>query len=126
MKVYQKMARLVDWNPTGEYVSSKEKQLRDLILNYLPSGSGFDGNINIDKKSTDKKIILHVEYHHMNDNGFYDGWSTFKIIITPSLAYDYSMQVKGETVVKKYFYDGVFKNYIIDTFIPYLDKEMED
>ena len=125
MKVYQKMARLVDWNPTGEYLDSKNEQMEDLVKNYLPSGSGFDGDISIDEKSTDKKIILHVEYHHMNDNGFYDGWSTFKIIITPSLAYDYSLVVKGETVVKKYFYDGVFKNYIIDTFMPYLDKEMK-
>lgn len=125
MKVYQQLARLVDWNPTGEYLDSKNKRVEDLVKNYLPSGSGFDGDISIDEKSTDKKIILHVEYHHMNDNGFYDGWSTFKIIITPSLAYDYSLVVKGETVVKKYFYDGVFKNYIIDTFMPYLDKEME-
>ena len=125
MKVYQKMARLVDWNPTGGYIISKNEQMEDLVKNYLPSGSGFDGDISIDEKSTDKKIILHVEYHHMNDNGFYDGWSTFKIIITPSLAYDYSLVVKGENVVKKYFYDGVFKNYIIDTFMPYLDKEME-
>jgi hypothetical protein len=126
MKVYQKMARLVDWNPTGSYIISKNEQMEDLVKNYLPSGSGFDGDISIDEKSTDKKIILHVEYHHMNDNGFYDGWSTFKLIIVPSLAYDYSLVVKGETVVKKYFYDGVFKNYIIDTFMPYLDKEMED
>ena len=126
MKVYQQLARLVDWNPTGEYLDSKNEQMEDLVKNYLPSGSGFDGDISIDEKSTDKKIILHVEYHHMNDNGFYDGWSTFKIIITPSLAYDYSLVVKGETVVKKYFYDGVFKNYIIDTFMPYLDKEMGD
>ena len=126
MKVYQKMARLVDWNPTGGYIISKNEQMEDLVKNYLPSGSGFDGDTSIDEKSTDKKIILHVEYHHMNDNGFYDGWSTFKIIITPSLAYDYSLVVKGETVVKKYFYDGVFKNYIIDTFMPYLDKEMGD
>ena len=125
MKVYQQLARLVDWNPTGEYLDSKNKRVEDLVKNYLPSGSGFDGDISIDEKSTDKKIILHVEYHHMNDNGFYDGWSTFKIIITPSLAYDYSLVVKGETVVKKYFYDGVFKNYIIDTFMPYLDKEMK-
>ena len=125
MKVYQQLARLVDWNPTGEYLDSKNKRVDELIDKYLPSGSGFDGKIELDEKSTDKKIILHVEYHHMNDNGFYDGWSTFKIIITPSLAYDYSLVVKGETVVKKYFYDGVFKNYIIDTFMPYLDKEMK-
>ena len=77
MKVYQKMARLVDWNPTGEYLDSKNEQMEDLVKNYLPSGSGFDGDISIDEKSTDEKIILRVEYHHLDINGFYDGWSTF-------------------------------------------------
>ena len=29
MKVYQKMARLVDWNPTGGYIISKNEQMED-------------------------------------------------------------------------------------------------
>ena len=125
MKVYQQLARLVDRNPTGEYLDSKNEQMEDLVKNYLPSGSGFDGDISIDEKSTDKKIILHVEYHHMNDNGFYDGWSTFKVIITASMAYNYSMQVKGESVVRKYFYHVGFDDFVISVFRDCLDKEME-
>ena len=128
MKVYQKMARLVDWNPTEwKYLDSKNKQLDELIDKYLPSGSGFDGKIELDEKSTDEKIILHVEYHHMNDNGFYDGWSTFKVIITASMAYNYyCTQVKGESVVRKYFYHAGFDDFVINAFRNCLDKEVED
>ena len=125
MKVYQKMARLVDWNPTGSYIISKNEQMEDLVKNYLPSGSGFDGDISIDEKSTDEKIIIHVEYHHMDINGFYDGWSTFKVIITASMAYNYCMQVKGESVVRKYFYHMGFDDFVISVFRDCLDKEME-
>ena len=35
MKVYQQLARLVDWNPTGEYLDSKNKQVDELIDKYL-------------------------------------------------------------------------------------------
>ena len=125
MKVYQKMARLVDWNPTGSYIISKNEQMEDLVKNYLPSGSGFDGDISIDEKSTDEKIIIHVEYHHMDINGFYDGWSTFKVIITASMAYNYLVQVKGESVVSKYFYHAGFDDFVISVFRDCLDKEME-
>ena len=126
MKVYQQLARLVDWNPTaGEYLDSKNKQVDELIDKYLPSGSGFDGKIELDEKSTDEKIIIHVEYHHMDINGFYDGWSTFKVIITASMAYNYCMQVKGESVVRKYFYHMGFDDFVISVFRDCLDKEME-
>ena len=125
MKVYQQLARLVDWNPTGEYLDSKNKRVEDLVKNYLPSGSGFDGDISIDEKSTDEKIILRVEYHHMDINGFYDGWSTFKVIITASMAYNYCMQVKGESVVRKYFYHVGFDDFVISVFRDCLDKEMK-
>ena len=126
MKVYQQLARLVDWNPTGEYLDSKNKRVEDLVKNYLPSGSGFDGDISIDEKSTDEKIIIRVEYHHMDINGFYDGWSTFKVIITASMAYNYCMQVKGESVVRKYFYHVGFDDFVISVFRDCLDKEMKD
>ena len=125
MKVYQKMARLVDWNPTGSYIISKNEQMEDLVKNYLPSGSGFDGDISIDERSTDEKIIIRVEYHHMDTNGFYDGWSTFKVIITASMAYNYCMQVKGESVVRKYFYHVGFDDFVIGVFRDCLDKEMK-
>ena len=125
MKVYQKMARLVDWNPTGSYIISKNEQMEDLVKNYLPSGSGFDGDISIDEKSTDEKIIIRVEYHHMDINGFYDGWSTFKVIITASMAYNYCVQVKGESVVRKYFYHVGFDDFVIGVFRDCLDKEMK-
>ena len=125
MKVYQKMARLVDWNPTGSYIISKNEQMEDLVKNYLPSGSGFDGDISIDERSTDEKIIIRVEYHHMDTNGFYDGWSTFKVIITASMAYNYCMQVKGESVVRKYFYHVGFDDFVISVFRDCLDKEMK-
>jgi hypothetical protein len=36
-----------------------------------------------------------VEYHHMDENGSYAGWSTYKVVVTPSLAFGINVAVRG-------------------------------
>jgi hypothetical protein len=54
------------------------RQLYDM----LPSGSGIDNGTKVDDVDQ-KRLRLVVEYHHMNENGMYDGWTTHVVRVTP-------------------------------------------
>lgn len=50
----------------------------------LPSGSGIDAGTKVDiARSKPNRIVLTFGYHHMDENGYYDGWTEHKAIITP-------------------------------------------
>lgn len=73
----------------------------------LPHGSGIDGTMEIDfDQCNDKKITFFFEYHHMDDNGYYDGWTEHNIIITPDFG-SFKIRINGpdRNQVKDYFYD---------------------
>lgn len=46
---------------------------------HLPHGSGIDADYII--KEQDNKYIVENEYHCMDENGSYDGWIPFQLII---------------------------------------------
>lgn len=83
-------------------------KLRDL-MNELPHGSGIDGEVSLDKeKSTPNKLIFHIEYHCMDENGYYAGWYGYKIIVTPSLQNDFDLKIVGKdtpNMAKEYLYE---------------------
>jgi hypothetical protein len=82
-------------------------RIKRLQKNYLPSGSGIDcgTTILIDQSKPDK-IVLLCEYHHMNDVGYYVGWTSYKVIITPSLSTGFNMNITGRdrNDIKEYLY----------------------
>ena len=52
----------------------------------LPSGGGIDHGTAIDVERTalaGGAVVLATAYHHMNDNGFYDGWTEHVITVRP-------------------------------------------
>lgn len=72
----------------------------------LPHGSGIDGKCEIQLENCKKdKIVFFVEFHHMNENGYYDGWTEHNIILTPSFMFGYEMKVTGinRNYIKDYF-----------------------
>lgn len=63
----------------------KHSDALDAIERELPSGSGIDDGTKIDRnKTTATRIVLIAGYHHMNENGMYDGWTSHRITITPT------------------------------------------
>jgi len=63
---------------------------------HLPSGSGFDSGCEVDReKSGPEKLVIRVPFHHMDENGGYDGWEHYVVIATPSFHGD------GLTIVVK-------------------------
>jgi len=79
-------------------------------LENLPSGSGFDdGCFLLLHESTPEKLVFRANFHHMNNDGLYIGWSSHKVIVTASLQYGFNIKVTGRD--KR----GI-KDYIVDSF----------
>lgn len=124
MKVYQKIARELDrfrrckgaagkWS---EFADDADSILADIERDILPSGSGFDSGTRIDREeSTAARIVLKTDFHHMNDGGFYDGWTQHRVILTPTFD-GFDMRVTGKDKRQ-------IKEYIGDTFHAVLNQE---
>lgn len=67
------------------------------LMNDAPSGSGIDSGTKIDlDRCNPDRIVLYCDFHHMDEFGGYDGWTTHEIIITPSLAFGFNVRVTGK------------------------------
>lgn len=88
-----------------------EDRVREIMAG-APSGSGFDSGTTLGDKSTPKKLIFNTSYHHMDDDGFYIGWTHHKVIITPSFdGMDIKVTGKNYNDIKDYIGD-VFCNWM--------------
>lgn len=89
-----------------------EDKINTIVNNYLPHGSGIDGKLEFNfEKSTQDKLIIDSEFHFMNENGFYDGWSNFSVVVTPDWR-DCNIYVVGR--FRKKYSDT--KDYLQDIF----------
>jgi hypothetical protein len=51
----------------------------------LPSGSGWDSGTTFDReKSNSHQLIFSGDFHHMNEHGSYDGWTSHIIRVRPT------------------------------------------
>ena len=67
-----------------------------LIADHMPHGSGFDGGVRLDwNKSTPNELVFHTAFHHMNEDGYYDGWTSHDVIVSPSLVFDIELKITG-------------------------------
>ena len=74
----------------------------------LPSGSGIDSGVKFDfDASTPEKLVFLFGFHHMNENGMYDGWTEHSLIVTPSLQFGFHIRITGKdrNDVKDYLYE---------------------
>ena len=101
-KLYQTIAQLVQARENckksnnREWLDKHESRITDLVKSFLPSGSGFDNGTQIDlDESTPNRLVFHTAYHHMNDGGYYDGWTEHSVIVTPDLASGFDLRITG-------------------------------
>ena len=92
------------------------------LLDNLPHGSGINDNWNYDISST--SIRLYNGFHCMDDNGFYDDWSNFVLIVSKDallrgeyvvISNSFKLQFIGrhsQYLAQKYF----LRDYLTDTF----------
>ena len=125
MKLYQKLALTVGAYKhccevgNDELTKQHKETIEELVKEHMPSGSGFDTGtvLNLDD-STDEELVFETNYHHMNDNGFYDVWTEHSVIVRPSLVHGFTLRITGRN--KR----GI-KEYIHACFYPDLLKEIE-
>lgn len=108
----------------AQYVDSAKQELKyeyalEALMKHMPSGSGIDsGTKLLIAESNQEKLVFSVEYHHMNQNGFYCGWSSRLLTITPTLLSEFKLDFSDED------YSGVdCQNYDEETNEEYDDEE---
>ena len=105
------------------YIRYKRKndELED-IIEYLPSGSGFDTTWEVEYKGKYLKLIS--SYHVMNNNGYYVGWADFSVIIPLDNPLDFRLHFHGERshyLNKQY----LLRDYIEDMLYCYIEEMLE-
>jgi hypothetical protein len=62
----------------------------------MPSGSGFDSGTTLDLDASHAdKLVFQTSFHHMDENGYYDGWTEHTVTVTPSLRDRYHIRISG-------------------------------
>lgn len=88
-----------------------ERRIEWLEKEYLPSGSGFDAGTTVDIDACgDTKMVFKTAYHHMDENGFYDGWTSHEVIAEPEFLSGIDVKVTGldENDIREYIGDTFF------------------
>ena len=125
LKVYQQISRSlfalqnsIAANNT-EWQSRHEETIQQIIKSTAPSGGGIDCGTVIDlDKSKPDKLVLICEFHHMDENGFYDGWTRHNIIVTPALGFDFDLRMTGcnRNQIKDYLTD-IYSDWLNETLV---------
>ena len=87
------------------------------ILACLPRGSGIDAGTTMVSVS-DKQIVLTAGYHHMNEGGYYDGWTEHTIRVRPSLMLGMTVTVSGPN-------RNQIKDYLQELYHRVMDSDFE-
>ena len=134
MKLYQKIIQttkaLESCEEKGmiDAYDNHYKTLQNIHKNYLPSGSGFDGEMNIES-ATDSKLIIRFDWHILNDNGYYDGWLDLLLIMTPNLSNNFDMKIKwytnGNDKRKVEKYKSLIEDFLYDEWYYILTQEID-
>jgi hypothetical protein len=102
-----------------EWVSRWNAVLREYDK-LLPSGSGFDnGSVLVKADSNDERLVIETSFHHMNDNGYYDGWTEHRLTVKPNLSSVISIAVGGRN-------RRDIKDYIAEVFTEALLAEVDE
>lgn len=114
--LYQHIASTLDALRRCEETNNNEWSTKhsNLLLwiekNLLPSGAGFDNGTKIDfENSSTNKLVFETAFHHMNDVGYYDGWTKHKITLRPDLIFGFTLSISGPD-------RNNIKDYIHETF----------
>jgi hypothetical protein len=98
----------------------------DRLQDMLPSGSGIDNGTKIDfDRSSESKIVLTAGYHHMNDGGYYDGWTDHTITIRPTFrGIDITISGRNRNEIKDYLHD-VYHTALTDVIVITYDQKAD-
>ena len=126
MKIYEKLSQhLGAWNNCCDSGNTEWKEKHwdtvEKIMEGAPSGSGFDNGTELQnvEGDWDKSLVFSTSFHHMDDNGYYDGWTEHVVTIYPRLSGNIGIRVSG--INKR-----DIKEYIAECFIHWLTADFKD
>lgn len=103
----------------GEWQERHRIRLVELVDRYLPSGSGIDSGTKLDRdKTTAQKLVFAMNFHHMNDGGYYDGWTEHELTVIPTFCGIEVSRVTGSN-------RNEIKNYLADVLRDSLNQEYD-
>ena len=118
MKIYQQIAQTLDTKLRcelkGNPCAAMHQERIDRMMQDAPSGSGFDSGTELSDDSDGNRLVFETAFHHMDENGYYDGWSNHKVIVKPDLAFGFDLQITGRN-------KNEIKDYIADVFNVWLN-----
>lgn len=84
--------------------ANRHEDVIDLLVSMLPSGSGFDSGTKIHKdRSHRNKLVFDADFHHMDDNGYYAGWTEHVVTVIPSFdGFDLRISGRNRNDIKEY------------------------
>ena len=79
------------------------------LADLLPSGSGFDNDTQfIEDESGETRLVFSTAFHHMNDGGYYAGWSEHKIVVVPTFeGFDIRVTGRDKNGIKEYIAETI-------------------
>lgn len=93
----------------NDFAAEHARNLNDAAKNLLPSGGGFDNGTCLDlDRSTDEKLVFATAFHHMNSDGYYDGWTSHTIFVRASLIGGINIHINGpnRNDIKDYIHES--------------------
>lgn len=90
----------------NEWLDKHETRIGELC-SMLPSGSGIDSGTILDRdRCSPGKLVFTLGFHHMNDNGMYDGWTEHILTVTPSFdGIDLRFTGRNRNDIKDYLHE---------------------
>ena len=105
-------------NNNTKWLSIWGDELYQIEKEFLPSGGGFDLGTQIAQDECRKnKIVFNTSFHHMDEHGSYDGWSSHHVIVTSAFdGFDIRVDGANRRQIKEYigeiFHDVLLRTYV--------------
>jgi hypothetical protein len=93
-----------------EWLAKHKAAALALTKQYMPSGSGIDCGTTLQLDDcTSEKLVFFASFHHMDEQGGYDGWSEHFVTVRASLQFGIDIKISGRdrNDIKEYL-DQVF------------------
>jgi len=121
MKLYRELASLVDafhrvnaglhdgtFQGDPDWLRRHKARAELLTKHFMPSGSGVDCGTKIDvEASTGDRLVFQMDFHHMDSQGGYDGWTEHRVSVKASMVHEIDIRITGRdrNKIKEYLHD---------------------
>lgn len=89
-----------------EWFARWEDRALKLVRDCMPSGSGIDCGTTLDLDASNGNALRFTfSFHHMDENGFYCGWTEHKLVVKPAFE-GFNLHITGpdRNQIKDYLY----------------------